>query len=347
MIALEGKLRQDLVDFLSSLQVLGTVDGVQNVLKNAGEGDLISRIKVSSSLRLYIGNVADFLAGWGEIEGQEALVLFLLALYQEVGSDGKKVLDGFIDAIQNKQKILPGLDQPVTPTPTHLISEKLIGEPTLLPIAFLQRAVRLANAVAYIEINSNLGTGFMITPNFLLTCNHVLPDEESANQALFRFNYQQNIDAGIGPTKDYKRKNGGVFHTSNDFDYTVVEIAGQPGIEWGVIEVPTILISPVKVDGRVNIIQHPGGRPKQLSFRNNFVEYLDEKVIQYVTHTESGSSGSPVFNDDWELVALHHAGGIIREPSTQRRYYRNEGIIVKAILGNLPIAIQSYIEKTL
>lgn len=53
-----------------------------------------------------------------------------------------------------------------------------------------------------------------------------------------------------------------------------------------------------------------------------------------------GSSGSPVLNDAWEVVALHHAGGDISEPTTQRRYFRNEGILINKILANLPPELQ-------
>jgi endonuclease G len=46
--------------------------------------------------------------------------------------------------------------------------------------------------------------------------------------------------------------------------------------------------------------------------------YQSEGLIQYVTRTQGGSSGSPCFNEDWKVVALHHAEraksfGTIRE----------------------------------
>ena len=77
-----------------------------------------------------------------------------------------------------------------------------------------------------------------------------------------------------------------------------------------------------------------------ISVQNNFVEYVDEKIIQYLTSTKNGSSGSPVFNDNWQVLALHHAGGTLKEPSTNRRYARNEGILISAILKDLPSEIQ-------
>jgi hypothetical protein len=40
---------------------------------------------------------------------------------------------------------------------------------------------------------------------------------------------------------------------------------------------------------------------------NKVVESL-EHFIRYETDTQPGSSGSPVFNDQWQLAALHHSG---------------------------------------
>ena len=58
----------------------------------------------------------------------------------------------------------------------------------------------------------------------------------------------------------------------------------------------------------LNIIQHPLGWPKTIAIRNNLLTFRTERTLLYETDTEVGSSGSPVFNDDWQLVALHHWG---------------------------------------
>jgi endonuclease G, mitochondrial len=63
----------------------------------------------------------------------------------------------------------------------------------------------------------------------------------------------------------------------------------------------------------VNIVQHPKGELKQIAIRNNTLLDLPEdpgldKLAHYETDTEQGSSGSPVFNDQWEVIALHHSG---------------------------------------
>ena len=58
--------------------------------------------------------------------------------------------------------------------------------------------------------------------------------------------------------------------------------------------------------------------------------------VHYRTPTEPGSSGSPVFNGGWELVALHHSGS-----ATMNRihgtgtYEANEGIWIQSIRKQL------------
>ncbi len=83
---------------------------------------------------------------------------------------------------------------------------------------------------------------------------------------------------------------------------------------------------------RVNIIQHPGGDHKQIALYHNIIAYTDNKRIQYLTDTMPGSSGSPVFDSQWRVVALHHSGGWIVEPGTKRQVYRNEGININCII---------------
>ena len=48
-----------------------------------------------------------------------------------------------------------------------------------------------------------------------------------------------------------------------------------------------------------------------------------------------GSSGSPVFNDDFVVIAIHHSGGSLVEPATGRRYLRNGGSSMIAVLRDL------------
>ena len=58
----------------------------------------------------------------------------------------------------------------------------------------------------------------------------------------------------------------------------------------------------------VNVVGHPMGRLKEIAIRNNSLQTVLDEFLHYKTDTEPGNSGSPVFNDQWEIVALHHSG---------------------------------------
>jgi len=67
----------------------------------------------------------------------------------------------------------------------------------------------------------------------------------------------------------------------------------------------------IRIGDSVNIIQHPEGRLKSVLVHNSNLLHLENATeaaayMWYTSDTEPGSSGSPVFNNRWEVVALHH-----------------------------------------
>ena len=58
----------------------------------------------------------------------------------------------------------------------------------------------------------------------------------------------------------------------------------------------------------LNILQNPNGAPKRVALRQNRFTALLERFVHYESDTLPGSSGSPVFNDQWQVICLHHAG---------------------------------------
>ena len=59
---------------------------------------------------------------------------------------------------------------------------------------------------------------------------------------------------------------------------------------------------------RVYVIGHPLGRGLKISFVDNELVATDGRRLHYRTSTEPGSSGSPVFDEAWSVVGLHHKG---------------------------------------
>ncbi|CAH1193801.1 hypothetical protein PAECIP111893_00557 [Paenibacillus plantiphilus] len=209
--------------------------------------------------------------------------------------------------------------------------ESLVNESNLRPISSLEKGTQIARSVARIVLanlpngETSVGTGFLIDADTIMTNNHVIPSKEIAKGAKIQFNYQTDLKGTLLPVEEYECDCDSFFQTDSELDFTIVKVKGSPGLRWGFIPYPGE--RDVKVGNDVFIIQHPKGMPKMVSLSENVITYCDNKLIQYVTDTLGGSSGSPVFNDNWELIALHH-GSI---PSEQGIEVRNEGISVTAI----------------
>lgn len=214
--------------------------------------------------------------------------------------------------------------------------EKITGaQSTLLPIRFLEIGTMRARAVARIvRGDRSSGTGFLIGGGWLLTNNHVLPSAEIAFRSVAEFNYQQTLD-GLDAAVERYPLDPTRFHTNVENDWTAVGIAPEPEAKWGVIPLHA---TEIEVDAYVNIIQHPGGGPKQIGMYHNTVSYVGGGRVQYLTDTLPGSSGAPVFDCDWQVIALHHSGGVVREPGTKNLVYRNEGIAITTVIDELRAA---------
>ncbi|HVE70398.1 MAG TPA: trypsin-like peptidase domain-containing protein [Thermoanaerobaculia bacterium] len=211
--------------------------------------------------------------------------------------------------------------------------EKITGtQNTLLPIRFLEIGVRASRSVArVVRTDRSSGTGFLIGGSWFLTNNHVLPTKSIAAEAVVEFNYQLTADGLDAPVSKYSL-NADRFETSVENDWTAVGIDARAEDEWGFIPLEPV---GAPVGSFVNIIQHPGGGPKQIALFHNTVAFEGNGRLQYLTDTLPGSSGSPVFNEQWRVVALHHSGGMLREPGTKLSFYRNEGIAVTRIVEGL------------
>lgn len=148
----------------------------------------------------------------------------------------------------------------------------------------------------------------MVSPRLMLTNNHVLQNATEASQSRVEFNYENGLGGNMKTSIFARLAPEMLFLTDRDLDYTLVALnpESEPAAHgW----LPLIEEQgKVMVGEWVNIIQHPNGEPKQLALRENLVVDELERFLHYRTDTAPGSSGSPVFNDQWEVVALHHSG---------------------------------------
>ncbi|WP_327387460.1 endonuclease [Streptomyces sp. NBC_01207] len=239
-----------------------------------------------------------------------------------------------------------------------LTFERFMGRNDLIGIDYLEGGFLAARSVGRITVrnpgSSHQGTGFLVSPSLLMTNNHVLGSAEEAAAGVIEFNFQAGLDGQPLVPVVFQLDPQSFFVTDRDLDFTVVAVSdrsrdGQPLAAFGRLPLKEARGKAV-IGELVNIIQHPNGEPKQLALRDNqIVDVLDD-FVHYSADTAPGSSGAPVFNDQWEVVALHHAGAPRKDrdgnvlavdgtrwlPSMGEHrvdWKANEGVRVSRILG--------------
>lgn len=220
-----------------------------------------------------------------------------------------------------------------------LTMERLIGNSDLFPISYLESGLRAGKPVCRIEVRDRIGrvlgygTGFLVSPSLLLTNNHVLENEEAAQYSLAQFNCETDLNLLPRPVKSFRIDPGRFFITDRDLDFTLVAVEkiSAEGITLREFGYLPFIPAPGKilVGEYVSCIQHPEGAPKTVAIRENELIALLDNFVHYVTDTQPGSSGSPVFGDDWKVVALHHAG--VPDKDDPKKFVANEGVRISSI----------------
>lgn len=211
--------------------------------------------------------------------------------------------------------------------------EKILGINNLKQISWIQQAIRASRSVCRVLTPSGFGTGFLIDHDKIMTNNHVISNKDIANESFAEFNYEQGSNGEHLPSFRFKLIPD-IFHTSpsNELDYSIIGIEinkQQSNFQWGFLPLnPNATPLP---NEHVVIIQHPNGGLKQISLTSNRVVNTQNKHIFYTTDTMPGSSGSPIFNDLWQVVGIHHAYGGIKQDNRNNNYYANEGILMSHI----------------
>ena len=220
------------------------------------------------------------------------------------------------------------------------LEKQLDKTSTLLDVVFMRQGLKAAQSVMMLEVHFGpailKGTGFLISPRHILTNDHV-----ATNQGKAPYKILVHQDYEVQPNGTTSSKAVVEIDAPN---VIARERSDNPVRDWAVIELPSPMPKEIptidlnaaatpKKDERAYIIQHPGGLPKKVGLNRNLIRSVTEDHVQYLTDTEAGSSGSPVFNDKWQLIALHFR--YIHFPEEPRFGYRNQGMRIEPIASAL------------
>ena len=214
----------------------------------------------------------------------------------------------------------------------QLARERTMGRDDLVTPQFLKLALAASRCVCRITVRGpsggllGYGTGMLVGPGILLTNHHVLERAADAAQSEATFGFELSSTLA-SDERVVRLAPGRLFITDEGLDFTFVALAavdsrGQPADDLGFVCLNQE--EGKAINGEfVNVIQHPSGGPKMFALRENRIVDVLTNYLQYVADTAPGSSGAPVFNDQFEMVALHHSG--VPERDAQGRVLNRDG----------------------
>lgn len=227
-------------------------------------------------------------------------------------------------------------------------SEQVWGDTIdFVDVSFLTRGAEVSKSVGRVAYRNGRpqGSGVLIGNGLFLTNNHVIEYPNQAAELYLELDYERNLDGSVRPASRFEFDPTFFVSDSVDgLDFTIIGVGRRVS---GNQELSHFGYSPLSdasdkhmLGEFANIIQHPNGRFKEVVLRENRLVNRYNDSLHYVADTEPGSSGSPVFNSEWQMIALHHWGGPwidLPESQDHEDFEINEGIRISSIVRMLRI----------
>ncbi|ELR96271.1 serine protease [Gloeocapsa sp. PCC 73106] len=275
---------------------------------------------------------------------------------------------------ETNRGILAGTTVVSAPQETQQAFEIVIEELDIQHCWFLTRGSEIRRTVGRIHVYQDgrrkaWGTGFLVAPNLLVTNQHVLESLAIAKESRVEFDYEETYSGEMLPSVFFDFDPEILFLSSpalGGLDYALVAVNAQSRSdnlgrstklnEFGFNHL-------VRQEGKIvkgeaiNIIHHPEGQPRQVSLHENRLlamqtRELEDVWMHYETDTLPGSSGAPLFSNQWQVVGIHHMavekrdqdgkvlaiGGEVWTPEmgqNRKWWYANEGLRISRFIADV------------
>jgi hypothetical protein len=223
---------------------------------------------------------------------------------------------------------------------------------------FMSRMQSIGDRVCLVETPFKKGTGFLVASDCVITNYHVV-EEVVGNPSLAKrvtcsFDYRQTSNgAALTSIKQFGLRPHGVLANSpydksdltgfgepqlDKLDYAILQLAEEVGCLPGCGDdvrgwfhlVSDVTARPVvALQDFLFIPQHAAGNPLEIAWGNVVSFPGTGNRMRYDVTTASGSSGSPCFTIDLDIIGLHHAA----EPGSNPQY--NQAIPLWVIAKDL------------
>jgi V8-like Glu-specific endopeptidase len=360
------EIQQKLVKIILRMQVSGTFAGRSSLLQGLPDVPLE---RSEGLAQLDLNEIVGGLHRLGRLTRNDSMrpVIVVVNNALSYAPEGSEIAEELREVKALLEEYYGGDVQPKLAEDTvRATSEALIfGVPgdTRVDFAFIDHAHLIARSIARLTVprivngvpvgQAAYGTGWIIAPGILMTNHHVIEVRDGQPANLSDFQAQaERVTADF----DYHTETGGatlkcqgskLLTCSRELDYAVIELEQAEKIA----DRQPIPVVPAPRElhrgARVNIVQHPQGGPLRFAIRNNFFVRPSQRpaFVLYQTDTEPGASGSPACNDDWQVIALHHAS--LQVPSElvpqnvldgqlRKVTVLNEAVQIHEILDDLP-----------
>jgi endonuclease G, mitochondrial len=280
------------------------------------------------------------------------------ALLRLSGRPEAELFERLANRIGNKVQGLGALPEPAS-LPEITRNEAIVHQDDMVRFDFLAEGVAVGRSVARLSVPRfqagkqvlvqgirpwlMSGTGWMIGPRLLVTNHHVINAREAGEPDASEADF---LRQGANTAVDFDYDNDDakarivvackVEAANKQLDYAILRLKEDPNCP--VLELSS---APFKFTATtylpVNIIQYPRGGPKKVAMRNNLVSGCDADTLRYFTDTDFGSSGAPVCDDAWKVIALHRGAKYIKGINFQGKQtaYVNFGTQISALTEDL------------